>query len=134
MTSERPSILATPSAMVRMVPVFFLDRLAGQLGDLLFDLFDDGAHGAGGKVTGVETGLDGKIGELAGDGGFVHIGADADTETGEQAGVGPGRGGDDALVALGHGALDHFREWRRSQDRRVRPRHVTWRARWRCRW
>ncbi len=48
-TSDRPSILATPSAMVADGAGVLLDRLAGELGDLLFDLFEDGAHGRGEK-------------------------------------------------------------------------------------
>jgi len=51
---------------------------------------------------------DGEGGELAGDGGFVDVGADADAEAGEEFRRGPGRGGDEALVLLGHGALDQF--------------------------
>jgi hypothetical protein len=52
-----------------------LDRLAGELGDLLFNLFEDGAHRKSGIWAQIVywKGLDrgGKLGELAGNGGFV---------------------------------------------------------------
>jgi hypothetical protein len=67
-------------------------------------LFDDGAHERGGQlmVERAESGAGSRRGgqdrELARDGGFIQVVADADAQTGDQSGSRPGGGGDGALV------------------------------------
>lgn len=58
-----------------------------------------------GSVT-VDSGSRRKGGELAGYGRFVDIIADANTQTGEQGGVGSSEGGDGAAVTLAQGGGD----------------------------
>src|SRR5947207_2374576 len=85
-TSERPSIFATPSATARMWPVFFLTALVESLAIccsicsrtvLIGERFWERAY---------QEILDGACEgrELAGDGGFVNIVAHAHAQAGEQ--------------------------------------------------
>jgi len=97
-----------------------LDALAGELGDLLFNLFEDGAHrkeGGGGLKSRGSDGA-GELLELAGDGGFVDVVTDAHAHAGDQGVVASGGAGDAAAVAACHRGGDRL-EHSRSEGTRV---------------
>src|SRR3954467_11945712 len=83
MTSERPSILATPSATVRMLPVFFLTALLESLAICCSIwsrtvLIGKKGVGRGKKLETLDGG--GERRELARDGGFIRVVAHADAK------------------------------------------------------
>src|SRR3954471_23469305 len=86
-TSERPSILATPSATFRMLPVFFLTALVESLAICCSICSRTVLIGREGLGRAYQKILDsgGEGGELAGDGRFIDIIADADPEAGQQS-------------------------------------------------
>ena len=85
------------------------DGFAGKLGDLLFDLFEGGAHR---EMRGLETGKvgvlnsGGKSRELAGNGGLIDVVADVHAEAGEERGIRLRGGGDGTAVFFCHRSGD----------------------------
>src|SRR5688572_6258907 len=130
-TSESPSIFATPSATVRMLPVFFLTALVESRAICCSICSRTVLIGRERWKKRYRKRLDsgGESGELTGDGGLVDIIADADAETGEQRIVASCDAGNPATVLRRHGSSD-FRQHRIVHrtgmlDERLLPRHLS---------
>src|SRR5688572_22451468 len=108
-TAERPSIFATPSATVRIVPVFFLTALVESLAICCSicsrTVLIGSRRVARRSYQEISDGLrEGR--ELAGDGGFVDIVPHPDAHAGDQLVVAAADGRDVAAVLLAHGGGD----------------------------
>src|SRR5476651_2604109 len=91
-TSERPDLGDAVGDGADVAGVL-LDRVAGKLGDLRFDLFENGAHGK------LDAG--GQGGQLAGDRGFIDVIPHPHAQSGEEGRIGVRGGGEGAAIFLG---------------------------------